>query len=116
MIIKIEIKPSEKGRRFMVKSNKKIAKKAPRGRSRNITFWVLTKLLKWGTVICIWGVVIFSLAGILKTSEVGDKEPEEFAKEIEKELTDAQIIEVGKEIYVWLDKHPELEPQVIPPL
>ena len=58
----------------------------------------------------------FSLAGILKTSEVGDKEPEEFAKEIEKELTDAQIREVGKETDVWLDRHPELEPQVIPPL
>jgi len=58
----------------------------------------------------------FSLAGILKTSEVGNKEPEEFAKEIEKELTDAQIRGVGKETDVWLDRHPELEPQVIPPL
>ena len=58
----------------------------------------------------------FSLASILKVSEVGDKEPKEFAKEIEKELTDAQIMEIGKETYVWLDKNPELEPQVIPPL
>ena len=58
----------------------------------------------------------FSLAGILKTSEVGDKEPGEFAKEIEKELTDAQIREVGKETDIWLDRHPELESQVIPPL
>jgi len=54
----------------MVKSNKKIAKKAPRGRSRNITFWVLTKLLKWGTVICIWGVVIFSLAAAWYASDL----------------------------------------------
>ena len=58
----------------------------------------------------------FSLANILKTIEVGDKEPKEFAKEIEKELTDDQIMEIGKETYLWLDKHPELEPQVIPPL
>ena len=58
----------------------------------------------------------FSLASILKPSEVGDKEPKEFAKEIEKELTDDQIMEIGKETYVWLDKHPELEPQIIPPL
>ena len=58
----------------------------------------------------------FSLAGILKTSGVGDKEPKEFAKEIEKELTDAQIMEIGKETYVWLDRYPVLEPQVIPPL
>ena len=39
-----------------------------------------------------------------------------FAKEIEKELTDAQIREVGIKTNVWLDKHPELEPQVILPL
>ena len=58
----------------------------------------------------------FSLASILKASEDGDKEPKEFAKEIEKKLTDAQLMEVGKETYVWLGKHPELEPQVIPPL
>ena len=58
----------------------------------------------------------FSLASILKASEAGDKEAKEFAKEIENELTDAQLMEVGKETYVWLDKHPELEPQVIPPL
>ena len=58
----------------------------------------------------------FSLASILKASEAGDKEPKEFAKEIEKKLTDAQLMEVGKETYVWLDKNPELEPQVIPPL
>ena len=43
-------------------------------------------------------------------------EPEEFAEELEKELTDAQIIEVGKETHAWLDKHPVFDPQVIPPL
>lgn len=58
----------------------------------------------------------FSLAGILKTSETGDREPEEFAKELEKELSDQQIMEVGKENYVWIDKNPTIEPQVIPPL
>ena len=58
----------------------------------------------------------FSLAGILKTSEAGDKEPEEFAEELKEELTDAQIIEVEKETHAWLDKHPAFDPQVIPPL
>ena len=58
----------------------------------------------------------FSLAGILKTSAPGDKEPEEFAEELKEELTDAQIIEVGKETHAWLDKHPAFDPQVIPPL
>ena len=58
----------------------------------------------------------FSLAGILKTSGVGDKEPEEFAKELEKELSEKQIMDVGKQTYVWLDTNPVIEPQVIPPL
>ena len=58
----------------------------------------------------------FSLAGILKTSETGDREPEEFAKELEKELSDEEIMEVGKETYVWIKKNPTIEPQVIPPL
>ena len=58
----------------------------------------------------------FSLAGILKTSGVGDKEPEEFAKELEKELSEKQIVEVGKQTYVWLDTNPVIAPQVIPPL
>ena len=58
----------------------------------------------------------FSLAGILKSSKTDDKEPEDFAKELENELSERQIMEVGKQTYAWLTTNPVIAPQVIPPL
>jgi hypothetical protein len=58
----------------------------------------------------------FSLAGVLKTDEVGHKEPENFAKEIESEITDDKIIQIRAEIETWLADHPPVPVTPIPPI
>jgi len=58
----------------------------------------------------------FRLAGTLNQKVPGQKEPEEFAKEIEHLITQDEIRGFTANIRHWLDNNPEVESQGIPPL
>ena len=52
----------------------------------------------------------FSLAGILKVVRRMIKS-QDFAKELENELSERQIMEVGKQTYAWLTTNPVIAPK-----
>lgn len=58
----------------------------------------------------------FSLAGFLKQKVPGQKEPEEFAEEIEYLLNDKIIHSTDEKISQWLKNNPKVKIQVIPPI
>jgi len=58
----------------------------------------------------------FSLAGFLKQQVPGQKEPKEFAKEIEHLLDDEVIHSTNKRISQWILNNPEVKPQGITPI
>jgi antitoxin component YwqK of YwqJK toxin-antitoxin module len=56
----------------------------------------------------------FTVAGILKPYVQGEKEPEEFAKELEVNLSSDDIQNIVQDANAWIQTHPEREPQGIP--
>ncbi|MDB3966645.1 sel1 repeat family protein [Porticoccaceae bacterium] len=58
----------------------------------------------------------FTVAGLLKTPEIGNKEPVEFAKELESDILQGEVRDIIWQAEVWIKKHPPREPQSVPPL
>jgi hypothetical protein len=56
----------------------------------------------------------FTIAGLLKQDSPGDKEPEDFAKEIESKLTREQLALARDYAVEWISTYPEIDPPVIP--
>ena len=58
----------------------------------------------------------FTVAGILKPNIEGHKEPEDFARDLEKSLSSNDIQNIVQDVNAWIKSHPEIKPQSIPPL
>jgi hypothetical protein len=58
----------------------------------------------------------FTVAGILKPNVEGQKEPEEFARELEADLSLNDIQKIMNDAIAWIDANPEIKPQDIPRL
>ena len=58
----------------------------------------------------------FSLAGVLKEDVAGQKEPEEFAQEVQHLVSTSIVEATGEKIRDWLAANPEIEPAKISPI
>ena len=58
----------------------------------------------------------FSLAGVLKEDVAGQREPEEFAQEVQHLVSTSIVEATGEKIKDWLAANPEIEPAKISPI
>jgi hypothetical protein len=56
----------------------------------------------------------FTVAGILKTPELGNKEPTDFTKELGSLISKDEVADIIKSAKVWIQEHPYIEPQGVP--